>query len=301
MAIRKFLWVLLAITLVIVLLFALNISNNSPIVGRQIEKSNSDSADVLTENPEIVLPLVQQDQADRVQFEKKSGHNIQTSAKNFFGVVYPGMMQGSIGGFAYETYDGAVAGDALHVEDYFRKSPSSKLVPLISSDRVLAVSVFRLFNGKNYTPASLIDVSEKAWGLFPPISQMEAESILLEKWPNSYMPQVGLVHLDGVSPNYQFIVPSEEAVVYLVNAFTGDVDVAPKNFSLPEIAEESPPVFFDENGLLAVDTQKVGSWSPERLSKLEADLEKSNAAIEAGLLKLGPGPDFEIIFDTRQR
>jgi hypothetical protein len=163
--------------------------------------------------------------------------------------------------------------------------------------RVFALSVFRKFDGKTYRPAREVDVSEKEWEVFPPILRMEAESLLVEKIPNSYMPISGFVHIDNVTPNDQFVVPGEEKISYLVSAFDGSVNVIPADFSMPEEKEQELPVYLNDESLLVIDSKKAASWSAESVAKLQADTNKSNAAIRAGLLKIGP--NLEAIFDKR--
>jgi hypothetical protein len=224
---------------------------------------------------------------------------IQMKAERFYEFVFPGMVQDAMGDLAYETYKEAIAGNSLLVEDFFKKKPLTKLVPLISGDKILAVSVFRRYDGKIYKPAQLLNVSKNGWSTFPPVSQMEAESLLVNEIQNSYVSKLGFVHINGVSPNYQFVVPSEDKTVYLVDAFTGKVNVFPVDFKLLNPEEDTPPVLLDNNGLLIIDSDKTKSWSTKEVSQLKEDIEESNAAIKEGLLKIGP--DFEVIYDNRPK
>ncbi|MES9847221.1 MAG: hypothetical protein ABW145_02430, partial [Candidatus Thiodiazotropha sp.] len=237
-----------------------------------------------------------QDQPDMTEvFETAT--NIHNNATEFYNTVFPGMVQNSTGNYVHEAYSEATIGEGLQVEDYFKRGPSSLLVPHISGGSVIAISMYRKFDGKDYAPARMVDVSDKQWGSFPPISQMDAESILMEKMPHAYTLKTGLVHVDNLTPNYQFAIPGEDNIVYLVNAFTGKIDVFPADYTMPEDQEEKPPVKLDENGLLSIDTEKAASLSPETRSKLKADIEISNQAIKSGLLKIGPNMD--VIYDKR--
>jgi hypothetical protein len=237
-----------------------------------------------------------QDQPDITE-APETATNIHNTATEFYNTVFPAMVLNSAGNYVNEVFSEATTGEGLQVDDYFKRGPSSLLVPHISSGSVIAISVYRKFDGMDYAPARMVDVSEKQWGSFPPISKMDAESILMEKMPNAYSLKAGLVHIDNLTPNYQFVIPGEDNIVYLVNAFTGDIEVFPADYDLPEEQEEKPPVKLDENGLLSVDTEKATSLSSETLSKLKVDIEISNQAIKSGLLKIGP--DMDVIYDKR--
>lgn len=296
-------WISLAILVPVIAIFIyLNLFDDSKVSqGKQREKT-------IQHTKYEDLPDEKIDSEENTSIASKSTgrlsllkheDSIHKKAEEFYGAVFPGMLQNAMGDSAYESYNKARTGKPLIVEDFFKKTPLTKLAPHMSGEKLLAVSVFRRYDGKTYKPAQLWDVSTKEWDTFPPISQMDAELLLVNKIQNSYAYKSGLVHIDGVSPNYQFVVPGEDRIIYLVNAFSGEIGAFPAGMKMPEPEEESPPVKLDENGLLIMDLDKTGSLSPKDMSKLKEDIEQSNAEIKAGLLKIGP--DLKVIYDKRKR
>ena len=314
MFLRKYGWVIAVLALIVVLMGVINLSGDPSISGEgmKTKTSNIEGVEGIVEpstekkdakQKEVISHADVVIQSDSGQHQVNAPHlsgeddNIKSDANEFFGAVFPGMTQGSGASNAYEGYSEAKAGDVIQVEDFFKKGPSTKIIPHMSNGRVIALSVYRKFDGKTYRPAREIDMSEQGWEDFPPISRMEAESLLVEKMPNSYMPISGFVHIDNVTPNYQFVVPGEEKLIYLVSAFDGSVFMIPADFTMPEEKEQELPVYLSDEGLLVIDSEKAASWSAESLAKLQADTNESNAEIRAGLLKIGP--NLEVIFDKR--
>jgi hypothetical protein len=300
---RSITWTSLTILIPVIAIFVyLNLFDDSEVLQRKTEAKviqhtkNEDLADKKIDSEEN--KSIASKSTDRLRLIK-SDDDINKKAEDFYGVVFPGMMQNAMGNTAYESYNEAITEKPLLVEDFFKKMPLTKLVPHMAGEKLLAVSVFRRYDGKIYKPAQLLDVSTKGWGTFPPVSKMDAELLLVNKMQNSYAYKSGLVHIDGVSPNYQFVVPGEDRIVYLVNAFSGEINVFPADIKIPNLEEESPPVKLDENGLLIVDFDKTESLSPTYISKLKDEIEQSNAEIKAGLLKIGP--DLKVIYDKRNR
>ena len=253
--------------------------------------------DARNSNPDVRLqqsdysqpPLT--DGKQELSGNRSDNEAIRMAADDFYQAVIPGMVQN-------EAHDGAGAGEPLYAEDFYKKIPASMFVPMIAAGQVTGLAIYRLFDGKNYAPASMADVSREKWGKFPPLSQSEAEALLVKYAPYPYQPVPGLVFLHGDIPYCRFVIPGEEEVVYLVSAFDGEIHPMLADSVSPKQKEEDVPVFIDNEGLVVIDESKIEGWSEERLSALVKDTAKSNEAIKAGLLKVRP--DFTVVYDKRE-
>lgn len=169
--------------------------------------------------------------------------------------------------------------------------------------QVISLAFMRRNSFNEYKPDQIIDVSEKNWTQYPPLSSVEAEQIFSEQYPlEPYERISGFYHLGYPTPFYQYRSLQNSGRRFLVNAVSGAVTEAPLPTALEEQAEarkavDMPPIRQTDDGLIEIVEERAYDMSSGERQQLEKEIAESNRAIEDGLLKIGP--DFEVIYDKR--
>lgn len=159
---------------------------------------------------------------------------------------------------------------------------------------VVAVSIERQYtNGEKIELAQVMPINDTSWVYYPPITQADAESRLLEYIDTSYMYE-GLVYDVPHIPEHLFKV-SDLDELFLVNAYSGEVRTAPKEKAGHN---EKPMLKMNSDGVVEFIPENMKDISDEEMRALRRELEEENRAIKEGLLKLDK--EFNVIYDKRQ-
>lgn len=193
--------------------------------------------------------------------------------------------------------------DPVFVESYMNSGVDKIIVPFSHGGKVISLAFMRGVTNIEFKPGQLVDVSNKNWMQYPPISAIKAMDNFSREYPSIPYDRIpGLYHLGYPTPFYQFRNSQETQVRYLVNAVSGEVIEAPEPAALDkhreaQRAERMPPIRRTNDGLLEIVEERIEGIPLAEREQLEKEIAESNKAIEEGLLKIGP--QFEVIYDRR--
>lgn len=219
-------------------------------------------------------------------------------AVSFQSFIYP-----SLPGLSSNTEGVGQPMDPVFLLSYMESGVDKIIVPFTHGGQVISLAFMRSNSFNEYKPDQLIDVSEKNWTQYPPLSSAEAEQKFSEQYPlEPYERISGLYHLGYPTPFYQYKSLQDSGRRFLVNAVSGTVTEAPSPTALEERAEaqkaaDMPPIRQTDDGLIEIVEERAHEMSSRERQQLEKEIAESNRAIEDGLLKIGP--DFEVIYDKR--
>lgn len=170
----------------------------------------------------------------------------------------------------------------------------SFFTPFWHYDQVVSVSIERRYTvGGELELAQVIPINDVNWSRYPPVSQADAESRLLEYVDASYTYD-GLVYDVPHIPEYLFKVSGLDEV-FLVDAYSGAVRTVSKDI---KSHHDKPILKMNMDGLVELITENVKDLSDDEMRVLREELEEENKAIKNGLLKLDE--EFNVIFDKRE-
>lgn len=181
------------------------------------------------------------------------------------------------------------SGEPVYVYSLTNKyEPPSLFIPLMSTNTVEAISIFRKYENKEYKPGRVYEVSfefEDSEVVYPPVSLSEAETLFLDKFPEIHAESDGkLYHLDGRIPQYKFV--DFENNTYIVNAHNGDVNLVPEDMLVDNRRPFAANV--DDEGLMVFDqdlADKYGYTDAES-EMFKDQIEVVNEEIRSGNLRI---------------
>lgn len=186
-------------------------------------------------------------------------------------------------------------GTSISVKNFFDpKLEPSLFTPFWYYDQVVIVSIERQYQPDGEMElAQAGSVKEKGWTKYPPISQSDAESRLLEYIDTSYTYQ-GLVYDVPHVLEYLFEMPESDELI-LVNAYTGMVRYLSKNTDSND--NDLSILRMNDQGLIELIPGRIKYISEEEIRDLQKELYEENEAIKKGLLKLDV--ELNVIYDKR--
>lgn len=192
------------------------------------------------------------------------------------------------------------------VNDYFNKEAPRSFIPFEYSGAIVSIAVMISDDQESidsYEPGQLLDVSNESWTAYPPVAFESAFQNLQNAYPLiTFESMPGYYHIDGVTPNYQFVNVDQPELHFLVDAINGYIRQIPAPELLQEAVdmqkkEELPPIAMSSSGYVEVDEERAKNLNESERQELLAEIKVANDAIRKGLLKLDN--EFNVIYDNR--